>query len=392
MTDKLVELPDGRVVAFPDTMSDAEITAAIEGSSAPAPAQDKPRPTQHDGPTPLWFGDYKRARESGLDPLDDLPTAGALVGSFATGGALLPALAATMGGGMAGKATQHVARGESPLNADVLTEGAKQGAYELGGRGVAAAARGIGKGLYNVALGPSKALTRDFGDIAEAGIEAGAIPGTKRAVASVDAARKASSAEARGMLADKLPPGARIKVDVPLKGLDDLRARVKSNPTAKRDLAAVDAFADDVRASHPEGFTADELLNFKQAGQAKASQHYRAAQTGDIAGQMDADANAAVAGGAQKFLEDLAPGTKGANVRTKELIGLERALEDAAARPNVMRYLLSVPTAGTSLLTVPQIGGAAGMVANKAGKALGRGRAPNVARVLELLLSGEAER
>jgi hypothetical protein len=413
---KRVTIPGVGTVNFPDDMPDDQVHAESEKLYAQAQpktaaAEATPSAAPDDARHPSsWTGMAKElaltaiplygvARQAGLD----LPTAGGIAGGIATGGAgLIPmALAAGAGGGAGSLAQSAIDyfRGAKPnatlgsVAKDAAVAAAVQGGAQLAGGALAKGAGALGRGLYTKALAPAKALTREFPDLIETGIAEGAIPNTESGVARTAAARTASANEARNLLRASPAAKAGVRVTTPslAQGLDPLRASVAAQPEANVAQQQIGDFANNLAASHPRGFTLEDLLATKQAAQGQAQAAYKAAQQGgNRAAGMESQANEAIASRARQILEQFAPNTRGANAKTQSLIGLTRALEDAQTRPYVLRTLLSgtagisegvrerdpmaglKTAAGTFIATDPRVMGTAGIALGRMGGGSGQ--------------------
>lgn len=187
-----VHLPDGRIVNFPDGMSAADISKAMDEIAAPKAAAPEPAQQGDLG----RFAGYKTIGDTvlrlGKSALQHPIETGALVGGAVaaplTGGASIPAAIAAAGLGGAGGAglgmlANAIAGSEaSPTTArGVLermgTEGAQQAAAEGGGRLVQGGLRTVGRGMYRAAALPLNKMTK-YGDLVTEGLE-NAVPISK---------------------------------------------------------------------------------------------------------------------------------------------------------------------------------------------------------------------
>lgn len=397
MTDKLVELPDGRVVAFPDTMSDADITAAIEGTSAPAAAQ----PPQGAGMEVIAqrVASFVPANTPliglpihALADVDELPRMGGAVGG--TVGMLGGPVGSVVGaaaGGAGGEGMRRVVRGE-PLDevTGYAKAAGKEGLLQAAMLGTGRLVEGVGKGLYRSALRPSMAIRREFGDVAETGVREG-VPVTQGGTDK--AARLTSESRARAMqMVDAAGDAAPITdadiVGPALKKAIEAAKRQKAVGENPNMLALSDRMKN-LTKTFAGGMSPREAQPLKETAQDLAATAYKAQDKGAVINSLDALANKDTAAAIQKAIESRVPGVGPQNAKTRELLGLLKALEDsdtarlAAGPPGIFDIIQRIPTNPRAL----SIGG---IVADRGGKAISR-QGPNVARVLELLLSGDGE-
>jgi hypothetical protein len=321
------------------------------------------------------------AGRAALDP-ENLPVIGGVLGGIV--GSAIPgagtviggSLGATLGGGLgaAGRAMSRSTAGApeptaGELATDIGAAGAREGVTAAIGGGLVKGAGAVGRGLYRRALGPSRAVLEEFPDVVETGIRHG-FNVTPKGAARAEAAGMASGRAAREVVRSSpaAAQGVRLKTDEVLTGLDRLRAAASKSPTANKGIAQIDAFADEVRASHPQGFNAEGLLDLKQGADKAGRAAHRAA---DVGGNMDAGAiaemNKAIADRARGVLNEQIPGIRPINARTQSLMGVRTAIDEATARPSQLtpRVLASLGAGGSAgLLTNPIAGaGAAALTA-----------------------------
>lgn len=281
---------------------------------------------------------------------DQWPTLAASVAAPLTGGtSLLAPVAAAVGAGGVGSVAKNAAeyfmgQRKAPMDVakDVARDATVQGATQLAGGAIAKGAGALGRGLYTKALGAPKALRSEFPGLIETGIEEGVIPGTNAGLAKATAARTASAQAARDIVANSpaAQAGVRIPTTTVTRGLDPLRAEVAPRPTAIDAQNAIDAFEQNMVASHPQGFSLQDLVKTTRAAQGEATAAYKAAERAGAAG-MDAEANEAVAKRGRGIIEHFAPEVGPQNARTQALIGLQRALKDTTLRPHVLSGTMS---------------------------------------------------
>jgi hypothetical protein len=343
---------------------EAPLTLERQPAGTPSAIADNGGWSGWGGHAPGVLRDDPRAR-AGRFAIDNLPAIAAGGAALATGGASIPAtvgIAALAGG--AGSAARHglqrVEGRGTPMTAeelglDVVKEGALQGGMQALGAGIAKAGgavmRPIGRALYGKALAPSKAVLSEFPDVVETGVREG-FNVTPKGAAAAEAAGKASAGTARELVKQSAVnrPGLRLKVDALEEGLNPLRAQARALPEANVALGQIDEFAKNLQASHPKGFTAEELLNTKQAADRAGRAAHKAAQVGNLQAGPTAEMNKAVADTARATLNRNVPGLSDINARTRSLMGIERALDEATARPTGNRLLTSLGAGGVSSL------------------------------------------
>lgn len=353
-----VHLPDGRIVHFPYDMAPAdierEVATLVGDSPAPAAELSTPGVSERFDEGMRWLASKVPSSVPVIGPavhtmamlgreraLDSAPAIGGAVGGLTAG---IPGAAV---GGAAGSAFARLVRGQSLDPTAIATDAAIEGGGQAAGLGLARAANVAGRGLYRLALAPSKKLLQSFPDVVETGIREG-VNVTPRGAAQAEALRQAAAREARGLVTQASSPAVRIPTRELLRGVDDLAVKSAAEPEANVTQEALRRFSDNVTASHPRGFSLEELLDTKQAAQRNASTAYRALEQGNRQAGLEAEANRALASRARQILEHFVPESAAANQRTQSLIGLERALEDAALRSGMMRHLILPTLTGTA--------------------------------------------
>lgn len=326
-----------------------------------------------------------------------LPAIGGFAGSLLGGSRMSPVGMALAGvGGAAGEAYRQVAdsvRGDfSDVPETILgrlqrigTEGAKQAGMEGAGRVVTRAVAPVAKTLYGLALRPSRALMRDAGGgkllagarrIVNQGFDDAVMPsgiGTSRAGALVTE----STNEATDIAAKSTTP---IHLDRVLQKAEDDQVRrmagemrtagVAPNAgNARKQIAAVvkahtkrgptpSGPADVVQG--PQGFsvareaapddlatvTPSELLSIRRGSEDVAGPVFKAAKLPGGAGRVAPGSEASVArsisGAAKETLDDvLGESFRHVNRRTQARRAVQQAVEEAAARPNMLTNLLA---------------------------------------------------
>lgn len=268
---------------------------------------------------------------------------------FTGGTSLLVPAAAAAGGGGVGSIAKNAAEyflgskrntSAADVAKDVAKDAAIQGGLQLAGGALAKGSGALGSALYRRALGPSKPLITEFPDVVETGIEQGTNV-TKAGLAKATEARAASAAAADNIVAQS--PAAQAGVKIPTstltRGLDPLRAEVAARPQSNLAQQAIDDFEINTVASHPQGFSLQDLVKTKSAAQHAAKSAYKAAETAGTSG-MEAEANEAIAKRARGIVEHFAPDVAPQNAETQRLIGLTRALKDANTRNYINRAIL----------------------------------------------------
>ena len=185
-----VHLPDGRIVNFPDGMSETDIAQAmadLAGPSKPAEmAPQEPSMLSRLGQAAYNASPIAAAKTAlGLAKEHPIET-GALIGGAVaaplTGGASIPAAMAAAGLGGAGGAGLGMIANAAGGNAEgpttargVLGRMASEGAMQAGGEGVGQAASKLltlgARGAYRVALAPTQKVLGKYGDIVGEGLD-----------------------------------------------------------------------------------------------------------------------------------------------------------------------------------------------------------------------------
>lgn len=302
-----------------------------------------------------------------------LPMAGGFVGSLLGGSKVSPIGMALAGvGGATGEAFRQVAdsvRGDfSDVPETILgrlqrigTEGAKQAGFEGAGRVVGRVVQPVAKTLYGLALRPSRALMRDAGGgklvtgmrrIVNQGFDDTVMPsgmGTSRAGALV----KASSNEATEIAARNQTP---IRVDRVLKKAegDQVRRMAGEMRTAgitPKPASMREQITNVVRDHTKDDYdfatvTPSELLNIRRGSEDVAAPVFKAAKlpggAGRVAPGSEASVAKSIAGASKETLDDvLGAPFQAVNRRTQSRAAVRQAVEEAAARPNMLTNLLA---------------------------------------------------
>jgi hypothetical protein len=315
-------------------------------------------------------------------------TAGALAGGMLaaplTGGASIPAAMAASGLGAAGGAglgsiaNAAIGKEGGPKTAGdvaktMALEGAAGAAGEGLGQGAAKLLRVGGKLVYKAALRPSMPLQREFGDIAETGLREGVRVSEGGARQAGDLLSESAS-KAKGLIQDAQAAGAapiRIKDVAGSGGIGEVnqRAAVRARTGLSDERPAITGRIKAMQAQNPNGITLDRAQTMKGELQDLAGRVYRAQEKGAPVLDLSADTNAALARGLRSEIAKSAeaagvPGVHAANERTQEMIGLNRAMEDANRR--------NIPGVGSirSLLGdfIPSVSSTAAIEAHRIGQ------------------------
>lgn len=232
MPEKLVALPDGRIVAFPDSMDDAAITAAIEQeiggqkSAEPSPggkASKRGYVGTGYGGAAIVDDPAGYAREQNEAHLRNAPMYGAML---ATGGAAAGpltwqtigemALQAAAGGGL-GSLAKQVGRGDRPTLGETARDMAWEGGTQGLTMGAGKALASVANPLFRFASGASTAAA-DLGLRKGLMVTSGNAAKLRDAIAAARAAGRTPTA-ATGELADAM---TRATASTPSGGLTPL--------------------------------------------------------------------------------------------------------------------------------------------------------------------------
>jgi hypothetical protein len=264
---------------------------------------------------------------------------------------------------------------------------ASQGIQNAAGEGIgqvgSRALQAGGKLLYKAALRPSMALQRDFGDIAATGLKEGA-PVSEAGLTTVDASRAASAKQAADLLAAKdaerplvkgyLPAAEGVELGTPPihptmpelrdprsagvlrgrvmpspagtgaypqqigaqevldRGLPGMRAKSADMPFPEDASNALQSLEQQFTSQRPNAMSLTEANRLKGEAQDLADTAYRAADAGNPVNSTNAAFNKGIATGTRQAIESRAPDVGPINAKTQDLIGLQRALENANMR------------------------------------------------------------
>lgn len=297
---------------------------------------------------------------------DALPMAGGMAGSLVGGSKLSPVGMMLAGvGGAAGEAFRQVAdsvRGDFSNVPEtvggrlkkIAGEGMKQGGIEGVGRVAGAAIRPVAKALYGVALRPSKALMRDAGGgklvqgakrIIDQGFTDNVMPsgvGVGRAGALV----KNSADEATQMAAKSPATASTARV---MQRATDEQARRSADELVNAGIAPkTDQIATqigNVIDSNAPNVSMSDLLKIRRGAEDVAAPAFKAAKLpggAPIETGSRASVARSISGAAKGTLDDvLGEPFKAVNRRTQGRMAVRQAVEDAAARPNMLTNLLA---------------------------------------------------
>lgn len=389
-----VHLPDGRVVHFPDTMSEADIGRAVEGlltDQGAAPQAPTAQPSLVDralADNPLLPPQARvgmaLARFVKANPVTAGAIGGGLVAAPLTGGAsLVPAMAASglgaAGGAGLAIAGRQLATGRPESATDTLTEMAKQGALGATGEGVGRVASGAlrlaGRGLYRAGLLPINQVLGKYGDVVREGVEH-AVPVTKKGLEKAKGVKAGRVGAKRAAIA-----AADDRVAFRAAGIaDDAKAQMAERAKALADAgepdpsAAMQATLDRFSARHPQGVSPSALETIKSTlddrlGGAYQKLRQRQPLTPREEGRM------ALSQAASRAQETVVPGYREMNKRIMDATGLERALgrrvEGSAANQgleNALAMVMGPAALPARLAMLPPVLSNAGIAAYQVGK------------------------
>lgn len=357
---------------------------------------------------------------------DSLPTIGGIAGSLVGGSKMSPVGMALAGvGGAAGEAFRQVADSVRGDFSDVPEtvggrlrrigeEGLRQGGLEGVGRGVGAAVvRPIAKAIYGTALRPSMALMREAGNGKK-------LAGLKRIVSQgfddrvmpsgmgIDRASKlvSQSADEATQIAAKSPATVQAS-RVFQRATDDQAKRSTSELLNAGVTPKTDAIASQIGNlldSNPKMLDMSQLLSIRRGAEKVAAPAFKAAKMPGGAGNVPTGSIPSVArsisGAAKQGLDDSLGAAFGqVNRRTQSRAIVSQAVQDAAARPNML-FNIAAGAAG-----VGSSGGDMGEAAKRAlilrtalsptvqgGAALALGArsvSPQVVRLLDMIMRGQ---
>lgn len=296
-----------------------------------------------------------------------LPTAGAMAASMLGGSRATPIGMALAGvGGAAGEAYRQVAdsiRGDFADVPDTVMgrlkkigqTGLEQAGMELGGRAMGAVMQPIAKTLYGLALRPSKALMRDAGGgkllqgakrIVNQGYADNVMPsglGTSKAGRLVT-----ESAQDATALAAKSPTTVKTARVLSRATQDQGQRAAKELATSGITPKATQVAEQiaNIEKANPADLSMAELLKIRRGAEDVAAPVFKAAKMPGGAGRVATGSEASVArsvsGAAKQTLDDvLGEPFKAVNRRTQARMAVKQAVDEAAARPNMLANLLA---------------------------------------------------
>lgn len=343
-----VNLPDGRIVNFPDGMPQGDIEKAIGDLNATA----TPMAAHSAAPERTWTD----------TAVDALPTLGGAAGGIIGGlggtvagmgvGGVPGAVGGAALGGAAGEAARQLvnrARGASAPGTmtdaatGIGTQGAIQGAAELAGAGLGKGLQVAGKGLYKIALRPSAAVSREFGDVVGRGLEEGlAVPS---GAAKTGRLITASADSADALLANAQAAGApRVATNDVVRGGGFADLGTKYAKRASLGMAdETGTIADRAAAMHknfPGGIELTDAQGLKRVAQDASDTAFRAQERGGVIKTVGDELSKAQATGLRQGIEDIVPAVGPINARTRSLMGLSDAMETAGFRNHVTERVL----------------------------------------------------
>jgi hypothetical protein len=372
-----VEMPDGKVIAFPDSMGKAEIDTILNkeyGSQPAAPSEPE---------APEWAGKYPNAYGllgAGKALLrTGIETAGTTVG--AAGGALVPVPGATLVGAGAGYAVGKRAANylfDEPVDmsvrgvgTDVAVGAALQGAGSLLGK-IPGAKRILSPSQADVGIasgkGTSKTLSKMAYNVAEKSLKVP--PATKEATRQraintmLDEGipiTKGGLNRVKVMLDDlegqmdaaiSANPNAPIKIDDVLAPVNELRAKALSTVDGKMAAKKIDAIINRFRGQYGDEITVAEAQEIKQNTNAWLKKSY-----GELK-PVTVEATKQIVRGLRDRIAAEIPEISGVNLKYGDLKVLEKQLERAVNRTGNWDWLGLIPSVGAAT-----VGGATGNVA-----------------------------
>jgi hypothetical protein len=348
-----VNLPDGRVVHFPDGMPPDQIAAEVR-KLAPAAPQERAL-------IDIDTAKVGAGASTLLDTATDaLPNVGGMVGSFVgqrKAGKVGSAVGSGVGGAVGDVARQGInairGRGEpmslSRRAASVGAAGATQAAADAAVSTVVAPAA---KAVYGVAMRPLKALRDKYGlrTLVNEGFERGIMPtqgGVKKAAGQMADSRAAQDAMATAY--DARPTFRLSTDDAADRGLGPLVTKgraIESATGAPAGVKRINLQRATVEQNHPAGMSATEMMGAKRAADAVADPAYTAAMKPG-GKPIEPGSKAEIAKGWSKGYREtlndaVGPEFAKQGQTTKTLMGLQRMADYAADRPEMASNIMSV--------------------------------------------------
>lgn len=363
-----VHLPDGRIVNFPDGMSEQDISKAIgEIDATVTQKPSTPQQTQN----PYTFAARKIMGVVKDHPIASLSALGGAAGVAATAPVSIPAMIAASALGGAGGAGIGMMRGaaygskeQTPATArGVVGEMGKQGAIQgvaegIGSGVIAPVASRMARVLMDNAVRPTETLLREFPNVIETLIKeripVGRIFG-KTGSQQAKGALRESAATTRGLLGEADAAGATVAPQQMMSELPALRAEAqKSAGLPGGGAGKLPDMEAEFAATHSASIPASEAKDLKRSAQALAKPVYKAQRMGHVVGpeqSQGAAFNEAVARGTKQGIEDIpefGPRIAASEKRTQDLIGATQAVRKAEARRLPLWAELASTGAGTA--------------------------------------------
>lgn len=346
-----LRLPDGRVIVAPDDATPEELDQIANDASRAAESASDPALASKG-----WGESISEA----------LPTVGGMAGSLLGGSKMFPIGIGLAGvGGAAGEAWKQVVdsvRGDFSDVPETIggrlkkigSEGLKQAGTEGAGRIVGGLVRPIAKTFYGLALRPRVGLARDAGNgkafagtkrIIDQGFDDGVIPsrlGVGRAGKLVQ-----QSANEATEIAAKSPHTASLP-RVMQRATDDQARRsagelANAGITPKTDQIATQI--GNVLDSNGPDVSMSQLLDMRRGAEKVAGPAFKAAKLPGgvpVATGSPASVARSMSGAYKTTLDDtLGQGFRDVNKRTQARSAVKQAVDEAAARPNMLTNLLA---------------------------------------------------
>lgn len=376
MPDKNVQLPDGRIVAFPDSMADDDIAKVLQtqmGQQAPKSFMQKLGETAeatHYGAGEFANPDHP-AHQMLSSALDDIKAGNYSKGAHglfaaaneflkpATPLALASPVSAAMGygGGYVGsKAGQAIAEkaGATPEQATVAGDVGSL----LGGAGASKAATlpsavsKLAPRWYQSAMkpGPGTYSSEEVNRMVQTGLGE-QIPVSQGGIQKINTLVSDLQDKVKAVIASN--PNAPISTKAVASRLDPLEARLSQQVNPQADVGAVQASREEFLASHPEQIPAERAQAIKQGTyRALGDKSY-----GELKGAT-IESQKALARGIKEELATQFPEINQLNDRESKLIGLNEAVERAVRRID-NHQLIGIGT--------PIVAGGAGVLSKSTG-------------------------
>jgi hypothetical protein len=366
-----VNLPDGRIVNFPDGMDTAAIEAEVSKLVQPAAPQEAP-PEEGDQLV-------ENVKNIGRFVTRNLPAVGGVVGGFLGG---IPGAAAGGVIGSRGKQYVDAATGTAPLppQMDAVKQMGKdavtQAVAETGGRVISGGLRMLGRGLYRAGALPLVGQTGKYGDLVKAGVENN-VPVTKGGVIKATNLRNASKAakDAAVAAADSrasIPTDAILR-DVSSDMADYGKRQVmvgKANPSS-----AVADRATAIRSANGPGMKPSQVEQFKSTLDDELGGAYeKLRKRNHLSAEERLDMGLSQSAG--RAQESVVPGYREMNAKTMQAEGLRkmiaRRLQGNQGLENAMTAA-ALPMGGPGVLAartamLPSVLSTAGIGVDMAGR------------------------